>query len=183
MNTWKQGLILGAIIGSLGTFVGMRVYPAIYPYFFPSEIKTLSHQEKADSLEIELSFIDPMVNIFKVEGIESAGKSNSVSSAGARGLYQIMEPTWNECVKRLGVDWSFDDAFDREKSRSVARFYINKRIPEMLKAYKISDSQHTRLAAYIWGIGNLKKTYKKHGNKWEKYAPLHVTLYLQKYDV
>jgi len=58
---------------------------------------------------------------------------------------------------------------------------MNTNIPRMLSYFNIPDTIETRLAAYNWGIGNLKKSYAKHGNDWINYAPQETQNYISKY--
>ena len=73
---------------------------------------------------------------------------------------QIMRPTWEETVRKLGKDWSWEDADDPKKNRIVGTYYVNIAIPRMLNVHGIKDMPETRIAAYNWGIGKLKKVYK-----------------------
>lgn len=133
-------------------------------------------KEAADS---EAGFID----MKKIVQIESSGNPKAVNKkSGARGLTQLVKPTWEECVKKLKKNWSWDDAFDGKKNLIVGTYYMNKRIPQMLKYYKIPDTVETRLAAYNWGIGYVYKAYKKYGNEWINYIPTETKNYIKKYN-
>lgn len=122
------------------------------------------------------------INIGAVIQIESSGNPRAVSGAGCRGLCQIAESTWIECTARMGVDWSWQtDAFDPGCNRAVGQFYINTRIPEMLRHYGIRDTVTTRLGAYNWGIGNLQRAWNQHGHEWLAYAPRETRNYVCRY--
>ena len=68
-----------------------------------------------------------------------------------------------------------------EKSKQVADFYLNKRIPEMLNSYNIPDNIETRIGAYDWGIEYLKKVWEKYGEQWLVHSPTETQEYIEKY--
>lgn len=124
----------------------------------------------------------PQVNIGAIIQIESAGNPRAVSPARCRGLCQIAEATWKECTERMGVTWSWEtDAWDPGCNRAVGNYYINRRIPEMLRHYGINDTVTTRIGAYNWGIGNFRRAWQRHGHDWLAYAPRETQRYLLKY--
>jgi len=96
------------------------------------------------------------IDVRAIAQIESSGDARAVGKFGERGLCQIRRATWNEWVECMGQHWSFDDAFDPGINRAVAHYGLNTRIPQMLGVYGISDTVAHRLAAYNWGIGNLR---------------------------
>ena len=108
----------------------------------------------------------------------------------ATGKYQIT-PICLEDFKMFAnppeevQNWTMNDMFDGWKSGILAMWYLNERIPQMLRAYKIPDTLETRLIAYSWGIGNLKKFNDKYlGQKIEntlKYLPKETRNYIKKY--
>ena len=123
------------------------------------------------------------MNLDKIVMIESSGgKNNWNSESKARGPFQFVENTWNECVKKMGKDWNWwNDSMDMDKSRQVADFYLNDRIPYMLNYYKIPDNIETRIGAYDWGIGYLRKAWDKYQDNWLEYAPTETQDYVRKY--
>ncbi len=122
------------------------------------------------------------IDMDRIIAIESSGNPRAVSSAGCRGLCQIAEATWKECVERMGVDWTWDeDAWQPGENRAVGHYYINIRIPEMLRHYGIDDNHATRIGAYNWGIGNLKRAWERHGHDWLAHAPKETQDYVVKY--
>lgn len=117
----------------------------------------------------------PKINIDSIISIESSNNPNTPDSPkGARGLMQIMRPTWEEITKKLGVDWPWEEANDSKKNRVVGEYYMNVEIPRLLKHYKIEDTLENRLAAYNWGVGNLRY------NDWRD-APPETINYIKKY--
>lgn len=124
----------------------------------------------------------PEINMGAIVQIESSGNPRAVSPAGCRGLCQIAEGTWVECCKWLGVSWTWqEDAFDPGCNRAVGNYYINHRIPAMLAHYGIDDNVATRIGAYNWGIGNLRRSWNKHGHEWLAYAPKETQRYVLRY--
>lgn len=118
-----------------------------------------SIQEWPETIVYIFTKIPNIMDMDVIVDIESSGNPDTPDSpAGARGLCQIMPKTWAECTKRMGVDWSFEvDAFDPVKNLKVGTWYINTRIPQMIKYYKLDDDYKNRIIAYSWGIGNLRK--------------------------
>jgi len=143
------------------------------------EAKQVEQQEQYKNLapietekkEQEVGNID-LDRIWQIESSRGTDPDMGRSESGARGHFQFMKPTWNEMVKLMGKDWDWwNDSMDYEKSRQVADFYFNKRIPEMLNAYNITDTIETRIGAYSWGIGYLRKTWEKYGENWLNAPP------------
>lgn len=93
---------------------------------------------------------------------ESSGNANAISKVGAKGLYQIMDGTYNDYVKATGEK---GDLFNPEFNTKVRDWYMdwlgkNK----IVNTNGVSDFIKTarQLVAYNWGIGNLKKLLNKH---------------------
>jgi hypothetical protein len=122
------------------------------------------------------------INMGAIIEIESSGDPRAVSPVGCRGLCQIAHATWLECTARLGVAWTWEeDAWDPGCNRAVGNYYVNHRIPEMLRAYDIPDSEATRIGAYNWGIGRLRDAWRQYGHDWLSYAPNETKDYVVKY--
>ena len=92
---------------------------------------------------------------------ESGGNPNAVSSAGARGLMQIMPIALEDYNNINGTSYSMDDMFDPELNVEVGSWYKHKRIPEMLRHYNLPINEQTIDAAYNGGIGRVKNYYQK----------------------
>jgi soluble lytic murein transglycosylase-like protein len=98
---------------------------------------------------------------------ESNFDPNARSHAGAKGLGQFMDPTWKE--------WSGDsDVFNPELNIGATCRYMR----WLLKQF--NQDLRAALAAYNWGIGNVKKAIAKHGFAWLGTAPLETIQYLRK---
>lgn len=104
-----------------------------------------------------LNLLEPTLN--KLEGLyqlpagllksvaitESAGNPLAQSGAGAKGLFQFMDPT----ARDMGL--SGNDVFDPVKSAQAAAKYL----AQLLKAN--GGNLEKALASYNWGIGNVQK--------------------------
>jgi len=123
------------------------------------------------------------IDLDKIWFIESSrGKNLWNKKSRARGHYQFIESTWNECVGKMGKDWDWwTCSMDKEKSEQVSNYYYNTEIPRLLKYYKIDDSIETRIACYDWGIGHLNKNWKKYKNKWVEHTKEETKKYIRDY--
>jgi soluble lytic murein transglycosylase-like protein len=103
--------------------------------------------------------------------IESSGDPNCVGPVGERGLLQIRRATWRDICEDLDVEWSYDEAFDPAHNLIAGSYYWRDMLPRYLRHYGLPDSAYLRLAAYNWGIGNVVKTYDRHGREWFEHVP------------
>ncbi len=122
-----------------------------------------------------------MIDTDKIIQIESSGRADAVSSAGATGLMQLMKETWDETTEKMGVDWNYSEAKDPVKNKAVGTYYMNIEIPRLLSSFGIPDNLENRLGAYNWGIGNLKTAYESEGENWLDIAPEETQRYIEKY--
>jgi len=181
------GLALGAAIGGT-TFLGgkamnMQSSPS---HNVPSAVKTNKEiPNKPDSegdvgnkvdLSKPLGTLKIDINkIWQIESSKGTDPKMGRSSAGARGHFQFIKSTWDECVKKMGKDWDWQTgSMDYKKSSQVADFYLNNEIPRLLKHYKMEDTVENRLASNNWGVGYLKR-------KGMKLAPWETIDYIKKY--
>ena len=121
------------------------------------------------------------IDIRKIIKIESRGNPNAESPVGAKGIMQIMPNTWDELVRKMGKSYTRADMNDPKKNEEVGTYYFNVEIPKLLKSAGLPVNTKTILAAYNWGVGNLKHSYKKHGEDWVKFAPKETKNYIIKY--
>lgn len=154
-NTLKTaGLVtaLGAAALGIGNLVSTSPEKSVKKQItavIPADI----NKDTEKSVDVETS-----IDIDRIISIESSNDASAVNKrTGARGLMQIMKPTWIEMIKKMKVDYSWDDAFDGEKNKAVGSYYMNTEIPRLLKHYNIEDTTENRLAAYNWGIGYLNR--------------------------
>lgn len=98
------------------------------------------------------------IDMNKIHKIESGNNPKAVSNKGAVGVDQVTKPAladWNKTHPR--EKYEMGNMTDADTNKKVAKWYMNSRIPQMLKAYKIPDTKENRLRAYNEGVGNLKK--------------------------
>jgi hypothetical protein len=166
LKLWQVLICVLIVCGAFYWFFGPHRFDTVTPE--PTSTKDVTFvfvkTEYPEEVKAKVNFarvtiIPKVMDMDVIVSIESSGDPDTPDSpSGARGLCQIMPKTWAECTKRMGVDWSFEvDAHDPVKSLAVGTFYINKRIPQMIKYYKLPDTFKSRIIAYSWGIGNLRK--------------------------
>lgn len=106
------------------------------------------------------------IDMAKIAQIESSGNPNAWNKRDdSRGLYQITPivlKEFNRFHPRVG--YTKEDLWNTSICEIVADWYISKRIPAMLKTYKIPDSLLNRIASYNWGIGRVRKWHKNGAN-------------------
>lgn len=98
------------------------------------------------------------VDLNKIFQMESSGNHKAYNaSKQARGLGQITPivlKEWNNMNPT--ATYGPNDLFDAPTNARISGWYMNQRIPQMLKAYKLDDTVENRLAAYNAGIGTVK---------------------------
>ena len=122
------------------------------------------------------------VDIGAMAQVESGDDPNAVGPCGEHGCCQIMQATWDECVDRLGrTDWIWETrSFDQYANKTVAGYYVNVRIPQMLRYYGVPDTLEVRLASYNWGIGKVRRLWRKDGTL--DNLPQSVKKYIERYQ-
>jgi hypothetical protein len=136
----------------LSDLTGVNVMPA------QTDIATLV-TETAVSLGL-----DPALALAQAQQ-ESRLNPNAVSSAGARGVMQLMPAT----AAWLGVSDSFDPV-----SNITAGLTYFKNLLGMF-----SGDTAAALAAYNWGQGNVQKAMAKYGPNWLAHAPAETQNYVR----
>lgn len=112
------------------------------------------------------------IDIFKIIQIESSGNPRAFNAgSGARGLCQITEIVLTEWNNFNEKKHKLDDLWMPDVNVKIARWYLEKRIPQMLKHFAILDTVDHRLWAYNAGIGRVK----------EKIMPDETKDYIMKY--
>ena len=98
------------------------------------------------------------VDMSIIAQIESGGNPYAYNpKSGAVGLYQITPI----CLEEYYLDGlTMADMYNPQLSLKVANWYMNRRIPKMLKYYNIPDTIENRLFAYNAGIGKVIKGIK-----------------------
>ena len=132
------------------------------------EIK--DEKETEGKKKVQDSGID-MRRIYEIESSNNPEAYNETSKAV--GLGQITPVTlkeWNQFHKNEQL--TEEDLYDPNTNMRVASWYMNVRIPQILKAYDIEDSIENRLISY-----NAGWTYAKDG----KELPKETKDYIKKY--
>jgi hypothetical protein len=116
--------------------------------------------------------------------IESSGNNMAYNfKSGATGQYQIIKSCLNDYNKHATENGftllNLTDMYEPKYAYMVSNWYLNEHIPDLLWDYGIPDTITSRLIAYNWGIGNLRKWFKR-GCHWNK-LPLETRHYIQRY--
>jgi len=123
-----------------------------------------------------------LVNMDIVSGIESSGDPNAYNEAsGATGLNQITPiclKEWNNY--HPDKKYKQDHLFNPQINTEVAHWYMNKRIPQMLKYFKHPDTLENRLTAYNAGISRVGRNLPK---ETVDYINKYKSAKLQKWDL
>lgn len=114
--------------------------------------------------------------------VESSGRTDAVSGAGARGPYQIMPATGadftNKSKSQLDKDKSI--LHDEEKSRKIASQILNQYNSKFSGEY---NSMEKTLASYNAGPGRVSSAIEEGGeDNWKKHLPNETQEYLKKFD-
>lgn len=116
-----------------------------------------------------------VINYKVLAQIESNNNSLAFNpKSGARGLYQITPIVLLDYNHRIGIfiSFNYDDLFDINCNYRIAKWYLESRIPQMLKYYRVKDTLENRLICYNAGIKYLVD---------KKELPKETIEYLKKY--
>jgi len=139
----------------------------------------------------EICHASPTINLEIIKQIESGGDPHAYNKrSGATGLYQITPiclKDFNQFSNNMDCGiarygeiapcnyrfYSMDDMFLPDKNRKVAHWYMNTRIPQLLKHFGHEDTLENRLISYNCGVGCVgKKLPKETVNYIKKYRRL-----------
>lgn len=113
------------------------------------------------------------VDMNKIYQIESSGNPKAFNKgANAIGLGQITPivlKEWNNMNKQKHTS---QDLYDKNINMKIADWYMNKRIPQMLKSLKLPDTIKNRIISYNAGVSAVKKNI----------LPKETYNYIQKYN-
>ena len=85
--------------------------------------------------------------------LESSGNPNAHNKkSDARGLCQITQPVLEEFNHYVGSGYGAKDLFNPQINRRIARWYLGKRIPEMLKVFDMPITLDNVLICWNAGI-------------------------------
>jgi len=97
------------------------------------------------------------VNMHKILMIESSGNPMAHRKVdNSRGLFQITPiclEEWNMFHPKN--KYNEDDLWSPRINYRIAKWYMNKRIPQMIRHYRLDDTVDNRLIAYNAGISRL----------------------------
>ena len=136
-------IIVGAILlGVLVDFAWKKIEQATHPKTYAAYVRQYSY---------EYNVPEPIV--FAVIKVESDFDPYAESNAGARGLMQMMQSTFEELTsdEYLGDNYSFGELFDPEVSIKYGTYYL-----AYLRSYFDGDWNNA-IAAYNGGMGNVQK--------------------------
>lgn len=120
------------------------------------------------------------INMTRIAMIESSGNPKAWNKrTDARGMYQIRKIVVDDYNQYHEDKIFFNQMFDKSVNEHVASWYLSNRIPSMLRYFKIPTNELTIIAAYNWGIGNVKKWYRN-GGQFES-LPTETQNYYRKY--
>lgn len=163
-NNWGYALPIATAFG-LWTAMGyspQEFEPAVVQNNLPKPFVAVVQEQSTQPQSFTEEVPEPEMNlnewIEKIIQQESSGDPQAVSLVGARGLMQIMKPTWDEWTKKLyGQILPFDKAFDPEINQQVGIAYLEW-IQSTLRTWMGREPTIAHiLAAYNGGIGRLRK--------------------------
>ncbi len=97
-----------------------------------------------------------LINIKKIIQIESSGNARAWNKGeDARGLCQVRICVLREYNERHSKRYSMQDLFIPEINIEIASWYLEKRIPQMLRHYGIAVTPENVIIAYNAGINYL----------------------------
>jgi len=106
------------------------------------------------------------INLSKIAYIESRNNPLAYNKhSGARGIYQITPICLKDYNNYHKVKYNLDDLFIPKINRIIASWYLEIRIPQMLKHYKKEVNIDNILWAYNAGIGKVIKEIKPEETK------------------
>lgn len=122
----------------------------------------MAHSSMADTINMEA-----------IKQIESSGNPNAYNKhSQAAGLYQITPIVLKDFNQINKTSYRKTDLFNGNINTLISTWYMNKRIPQLLKHYHIKDTVNNRLIAYNAGIAFLLK----------RKTPKETREYIRKYE-
>jgi len=129
------------------------------------------------------------IDIPAIIQIESAGNTYAISEDNCIGLMQLSKSVVDDFNKYSGyksinsgwyplpISHNCNMLCNGRANKDIGIWYINIRIPQLLKYYKLEDTIEARLACYNAGIG----TYLKYKQGKIKKLPAETINYIRKY--
>ncbi len=135
------------------------------------------------------------INLDVIADIESAGNPLAYNrESQATGMYQITDAVIQTYLidrkklldkenaiedTRMPMIFALSDMYEPKYAFIVANWLLNTKIPSWLNYYHIPDNRISRLIAYNWGIGHLRKWFNR-GSHWNQ-LPRETRNYIKKY--
>lgn len=100
-----------------------------------------------------------IIDVDKIIQIESSGNAKAISRDGfdSIGLMQISKCVRVEYNQYNKTSYTRSDLFNPDVNIAIGKWYLNKRIPQMLRYYKKPVTVTNIIWAYNAGIGNVVK--------------------------
>lgn len=118
-------------------------------------------------------FANELINMKIIAKIESNNNPFAYNhKSKAIGIYQITSICLEDYNNYHNKKYKIIDLFNPKINYEVAYWYLNIRIPQMLKYFKIKDTIKNRLICYNAGINYLMKN---------KFLPKETINYIEKY--
>ena len=149
-----------AINGGLNWFVALFVGILAWSVIIWAIMALVGANTIRASNDISISTNTPKnavyIDISIIAMIESGGNPLAYNKkSGAIGLCQITKPVLIEFNRHFKQHYTTKDLYNGRINVLVADWYMNHRIPQMLKHYKIEDTVRNRLWAYNADIGRV----------------------------
>ena len=118
------------------------------------------------------AYAEVSINLERIAQIESGYNPHVYNvKSGATGMYQITQDCLTDFNTLNSMHYRLKDMYDPQKGARVAEWYLNNRIPQLLRHYKLADTVDNRLWSYNAGVGALKRKIK----------PSETVAYIKKY--
>lgn len=113
-----------------------------------------------------------VVDMDKIATIESSNNPLAYNKGSrATGMFQITPICLKDYNIMNGTSYKLKDMFNPVLGFKVASWYMNKRIPQLLKHFKKQDTLVNRLVGYNCGVGCIGKP-----------LPMETVQYIKKYE-
>lgn len=122
------------------------------------------------------------INMDIIADIESSKNPLAYNKeSGAVGEYQITDGVIRTFNAEYNPNFEYQLylMYQPDYAFTVANWFINTKISSWLNYYDIPDTTTSRLIAYNWGIGHLRKWFKR-GSHWNQ-LPKETRNYIKKY--